>query len=382
MKLLEFEAKSIVQEYGIPVPRGSVAATADEAEAFAREIGKPVVLKAQIPVSGRGKVGGILFADEPAQAGKLASSLLGSTIKESTVNCLLVEEALDIAEQYYLSVAIDRSARSYLVLASTEGGVDIEQVALASPERISRYWTDPASGFGQAEATELLAGFRLSDDTVHHLTPILVALFSAAMDRDAELVELNPLVRTTSGEFMAADARMIIDDNALFRHPEFEGRNLQVDATPREIEARKQNLAYVDLTGDTGVIGNGAGLVMATVDLVHYFGGSPANFLDIGGGGNIDVTKKGLLLVLSKPQVKGAVVNIFGGITRCDIVARAVVEAINETDVKKPVAVSMMGTNEAEGKEMLSRAGISSYPTMEEAVVGILKAQGEHEHHR
>ena len=379
MKLLEFEAKTVLKEYGIPVPRGRDAGTPDEVEMAAREIGGPVVLKAQIPVSGRGKAGGILFADDPAGARKMASGLLGSTIKESLVNTLLVEEALKVDKEYYLSVTIDRVAKSYVVLASVEGGVDIEQVALASPEKVSRYWTDPLSGLDKNQARKILARFDLSDDTAVELASMLTILFSAVMDKDAELVELNPLVRTTSGTFVAVDARMIIDDNALFRHEEFADRSLsREDETPLELDARKQNLAYVDLPGSTGVIGNGAGLVMATVDLVHHFGGSPANFLDIGGGGSVDINRRGLLLVLSKPEVKGVVVNIFGGITRCDFVAQAVIEAIEESGTGKPIAVSMMGTNEAEGKRMLDEAGVMNFPNMEEAVQGLLRVQGGH----
>lgn len=379
MKLLEFEAKTVLKEYGIPVPRGRDAGTPDEVEMAAREIGGPVVLKAQIPVSGRGKAGGILFADDPAGARKMASGLLGSTIKESLVNTLLVEEALKVDKEYYLSVTIDRVAKSYVVLASVEGGVDIEQVALASPEKVSRYWTDPLSGLDKKQAREILARFDLSDDTAAELASMLTILFSAVMDKDAELVELNPLVRTTAGTFVAVDARMIIDDNALFRHEEFADRSLsREDETPLELDARKQNLAYVDLPGSTGVIGNGAGLVMATVDLVHHFGGSPANFLDIGGGGSVDINRRGLLLVLSKPEVKGVVVNIFGGITRCDFVAQAVIEAIEESGTGKPIAVSMMGTNEAEGKRMLDEAGVMNFPNMEEAVQGLLRVQGGH----
>ena len=382
VKLLEYEAKRIVREYGIPVPRGEAVTTALEAESLARDIGRPVALKAQIAVSGRGKAGGILFADGPEQAKEVAQSLLGSTIKECLVSSLLVEEQLDITEQYYLSLAVDGSARSYVVLASTEGGVDIEQVARTSPDKITRYWTEPLSGFTQIEAREMLRSFNLASETTDQLARILVTLFIAAIDKDASLVELNPLVQTSSGEFIAADARIIIDDNALFRHSEFEGHNLAEEATPREIEARKQGLAYVDLAGDTGVVTNGAGLAMATVDMVNYYGGSPANFLDIGGGGDVEITKKGLLLVLSNPEVKGVVVNIFGGITRCDLVAQAVVEAVKEAGVGKPVAVSLMGTNQEEGQRMLSEAGITSYPGMDEAVAGILKMQREDEHHR
>ena len=374
MKLFEFEAKNILKEYGIPVPKGRVASNADEAEVIAREIDKPVVLKSQILVSGRGKAGGIQFVDDAAEAKKVASNLIGSTIKESIVDSLLVEEKLDFAEQFYASVTIDRQAKTYIVLASTEGGVDIEETAQVSPEKISRYWVDPVAGFSQAESREMLSRFNIDKGDADKLAATLNALYTAAMDKDAELVELNPLVKTASGEFMAADARIIVDDNALFRHPEFTERSAErVEDTPLESEARKQNLAYVDLPGDIGIIGNGAGLVMATLDLVHHFGGQPANFLDIGGGGNVDITKKGLLLVMSKPKVKAVLINVLGGITRCDIVAQAIIEALNESSVKKPIVVRMIGTNEAEGKQILEQAGIYTYPNMEKSVEEILK---------
>ena len=374
MRLFEFEAKNVLKKYGISVPQGDVASNPNEAEAIARQIGKPVVLKSQILVAGRGKAGGIVSADDTAEAKKVATNLIGSTIKESIVDSLLVEEKLDIAEQFYASITIDRQARRYIVLASTEGGVDIEETAQAFPEKISRYWVDPIAGFNQSEALEILNKLSMNKDDAAKLGTILNILYTAAMENDAELVELNPLAKTASGEFVAADARMIVDDNAIFRHPELTERSTErVEDTPLEAEARKQNLAYVDLSGDTGIIGNGAGLVMATLDLVHHFGGSPANFLDIGGGGNVDITKRGLLLVMSKPEVKAVLVNILGGITRCDIVAQALIEALNESSVKKPIAVRMMGTNEEEGNRMLREAGINSYPNMEKAVEEVLK---------
>ncbi len=374
MKLFEFEAKNILKKYGIPIPKGDVASNADEAAAIARGMGKPVVFKSQILVSGRGKAGGIIFANNAAEAKKIASKLIGSTIKESIVKNLLVEEKLDIVEQFYASVTVDRQAKTYIVLASTEGGVDIEDTAQTSPDKIARRWVDPIAGFSQPEAIGMLGKFSMNKKEANEFASILHTLYTATLDNDAELVELNPLVKTASGEFIAADARIIVDDNALFRHPEFEDKNsARVDDTPLEAEARKQGLAYVDLSGDIGIIGNGAGLVMATLDLVNHFGGRPANFLDVGGGGNVDITKRGLLLVMSKPEVKAVLVNILGGITRCDIVAQAVIEALNEASIKKPVVVRMIGTNEEEGKQMLYKAGINTYPNMEKAVEEILK---------
>ena len=374
MKLFEFEAKNILKDYGITVPKGAVASTPDEAGAIAQEIGTPVVLKSQILVSGRGKAGGIVFADDAAQAKKETSNLIGRTIKESIVNSLLVEEKLDIAEQFYASITVDRQAKTYVVLASTEGGVDIEETAKSSPDKIVRHWIDPVAGLTQSVALEMLSQLNLKEDDAAKLASILNTLYQVVTDKDAELVELNPLAKTDSGEFIAADARIIVDDNALFRHPEFEeSSSARVEDTPLEAEARKQGLAYVDLAGDIGIIGNGAGLVMATLDLVQHFGGQPANFLDAGGGGDVDITKRGLLLVMSKPEVKAVLVNILGGITRCDIVAQAVIEALNESGIKKPIVVRMMGTNEEAGTQMLHQAGIYTYPNLEKAIEEILK---------
>jgi succinyl-CoA synthetase beta subunit len=375
MKLFEFEAKDILRKYGIATPKGRVADNPDEAGKIAGEIGKPVVLKSQVLVSGRGKSGGIVFANNAGEARRVASSLIGSTIKGSLVNSLLVEEKLDIVGQLYASIIIDRQARRYVILASTSGGVDIEEVALISPEKIVRHWVDPAVGFSKHTAEAMTARFSdISQDDVAKFASILNTLYKVTMDYDAELAEINPLARTSSGEFVAADARIILDDNAIFRHPEFEGRSSKrVEDTPREAEARRQKLAYVDLQGDIGIIGNGAGLVMATMDLVHVFGGRAANFLDIGGGAQSDVIKRGLMLVMSKPEVKAVLVNILGGITRCDIVAQGVVQGLEESSVKKPIVVRMMGTNEKEGAAILYQAGVSICPDMETAAAKVLK---------
>ena len=374
MKLFEFEAKNILKQYGIPVPKGDVAISSDEAEVIAREIGKPVVLKSQVLVSGRGKSGGILFANNATEAKKVASTLIGSSIKETTVRSLLVEEKLNIVEEFYASVTIDRQARRYIVLASTSGGIDIEQVALASPDRISRHWVDPAVGFNKHSAESMIAQLpNINQHDATRFASIVATLYSVAVDYDAELAEINPLAKTAAGEFIAADARITMDDNALFRHPEFaDSSSLRVDDTPLEAEARRQNLAYVDLDGDIGIIGNGAGLVMATLDLVHLFGGKPANFLDIGGGAQSEVIKKAVMLVMSKPAVKAVLINILGGITRCDLVAQGVVDALNESAIKKPIAIRMIGTNEEEGTQILRQAGVHAYSNMEEAVEAVL----------
>jgi len=289
-----------------------------------------------------------------------------------------VEEKLDVAEQFYLSVTVDRQAKTYIALASTSGGMDIEEVAQTSPEKIARHWIDTTTGFSQSDALAILKIFSLDKDVTTRLADIMHTLYLAAMECDAELVELNPLVRTASGQFIAADSRMIIDDNAIYRHAEFKERSLErADDTPNEAKARKEALAYVDLDGDIGIVGNGAGLVMATIDLVQTMGGRPGNFLDAGGGGNTEITKKGIMLVMSKPEIKAVLVNVLGGITRCDVVASAVVQALKESDSKKPIVARLMGTNEEEGARILGQVDINSYRDMEDAVAAVIKIQGE-----
>ena len=374
MKLFEFEAKNILRQYGILIPRGSIAGSPAEAQAAAQEIGKPAVLKSQILVSGRGKSGGIVFVSDAKEAGEVATNLLGSTVKGCLVDHLLVEERLDIAAQFYASLAIDRGAGAYIVLASTSGGVDIEEIARASPEKIVRHQIDITVGFSKKNAVSMLKCFHLDKADAGAFADILTTLYKVAMDYDTELVEINPLVKTASGRFAAADARIIVDDNAVFRHPELAARgSLGMEDTPREASARKQNLAYVDLDGDIGIIGNGAGLVMAAIDMVQLFGGRPGNFLDLGGGGQAEKTKLGIMLVMAKPEIKAVLVNILGGITRCDLVAKAVVQAHNESSIKKPLVIRVSGTNEDEAARILRQAGINNYHSMEEAIKEVVK---------
>jgi len=374
MKLFEFEAKNILKGYGIKVPQGSTAGTAAEAQLVANKIGKPLALKSQILVSGRGKAGGIVFADNETEAKNAASKLLGSTIKGCPVDCLLIEEKLDITEQFYASITVDRQARTYVALASNSGGVDIEEVAKETPEKISRDRIDFESGFKAEDALGMLSQFGMDPADAEQLAEALSILYTVVMDYDAELVELNPLVKTATGEFIAADARIIIDDSALFRHAELaEKRALRSEDTPREAEARAQGLAYVDLDGNIGVIGNGAGLVMATIDLVQHFGGSPGNFLDLGGGGQTEISKKGILLVMAKPEIDRVLINILGGITRCDVVAQAIIEALGESKIKKPITVRLTGTNERKAAQILRDAGIDSHHSMEAAIKTVVK---------
>lgn len=375
MKLFEFEAKAILHKYGVLTPRGKVVSSPAAAESAAAEIGGAVALKSQVLVSGRGKSGGILFAGDAREAREIASKLIGSTIKGSTVASILMEQKLDIADEFYASVTVDRQAKRYVVMASTSGGVDIEGVARTSPQKISRQHVDPAKGFDERQAGEMLSHFAdLKAQDKDKISAIINTLYRIAMDYDAELVEINPLVRTASGDFVACDARIIIDDNALFRHPEFEDTQFaRIEASPAEIEARKQGLAYVDLDGDIGIIGNGAGLVMSTLDVVQLFGGRPANFLDVGGGAGPEVIRKALSVIMSKPQVKAVLINILGGVTRCDLVAEGVAAALKESAVKKPIVVRMIGTKEEEGIRILKEAGINSHANMEDAIKEVVR---------
>lgn len=376
MKLFEFEAKNILKQYGISVPHGATASKSAEAQAAAQEIGKPAVVKSQILVSGRGKAGGIVFVSNAAEAKGVAENLLGSTVKGCLVERLLVEERLDISAQFYASLTVDRQARAYVVLASTSGGVDIEEVARVSPEKIARYQVDITKGFSKKNAIEMLCRFNLDKGDADTFADILTTLYRMALEHDAELVEINPLVKTSSGRFVAADARIIVDDNAVFRHPELAARDsLRIEDTPREAEARKQKLAYVDLDGDIGIIGNGAGLVMAAMDMVQLAGGKPGSFLDLGGGVHAHKTKLGIMLVMSRPEIKAVLVNILGGITRCDLVAKAIVQALDEATTKKPLVIRLSGTNEDEAAQMLHQAGISSYRSMEEAITEVVKLE-------
>jgi succinyl-CoA synthetase beta subunit len=375
LKLLEHEAKAILQRYGIMIPQGYLSTSADQAAQIARDLNRPVYIKAQIGVAGRGKAGGILPAANSEEARLVALRLLGSQVEGLKVSSLLVEEKLEVQVQYYLSIAIDREARRFVILASKSGGIDIEDVARLSAKSIARYWVDPLKGLSEHEAALIAARIDLPSNDMSAFTAILIALYQAALQNDAELVELNPLVKVAGGSLVAADARLIIDDNALFRHPEFSTRTSpDGEQTPLEQEARRRGLSYVDLEGDIGVIGNGAGLVMATLDIIDHFGGKAANFLDIGGGASLEDVKNGVLLVMGKPSVRAVLIDILGGITRCDQVAEGIVEALNASTIRRPIAVRMMGTNDVAGQEVLRLHGIGFFPDMEKAAEAAIRS--------
>ncbi len=370
MKLFEHEAKTIFSKYEIPTPQGELVTSPARALEVATKIKAPVAVKAQVLVAGRGKAGGILFSPSPREAELAAKKLLSTEIRGFKVRSVLVEEKVPIERELYFGITVDRSNRCYVAIASSEGGIEIEEVAAATPEKIVKVLIGPLQGFNLRHARRIAKRLGYSESKMQNLVTIFLKLYEVTMDCDAELAEMNPLVETPDGKFVAADARLIIDDNALYRHPEFRGRLMeeaQAELPPLELEAQKSGLAYVKLEGNVGVIGNGAGLVMATLDVIQLYGGSPANFLDVGGGASADVMATALNLVFSDPGVEVVFVNILGGITRCDEVAKGILEAKGRVGFLKPVVVRLVGTNEEEGRQILTEAGIHVLDSMEEA---------------
>jgi len=377
LKLHEYQAKEILAKYGIPVPPGKVAYTPDEAKKIAEEIGKPVVIKAQVHVGGRGKAGGVKIAKDPNEAYEVAKKILGMEIKGLTVKKVLVAEAVDIDKEYYAGLILDRASQRVTYMVSKEGGVDIEEVARENPEAIVRYRIEPHKGFRPFEARQVALDAGL-EGNLNKLADVLVKLAKAYEGVDAFLAEINPLVVTKDGQVLAVDAKIDLDDNALFRHPDLaELREVEAEH-PLEIEALKYGFAYVKLDGNIGILGNGAGLVMYTLDLVNRAGGKPANFLDIGGGAKADVVYNALKLLSKDPDVKGIFINIFGGITRADEVAKGVIRALEEGIIKVPVVMRVAGTAEEEAKKLLEGKPVEMYPSSIEAAKAIVaKVEGK-----
>ncbi len=369
MKLYEYEAKSILAAYGVPIPQGGIVSTGAEALEVADKLGKSVAVKAQVLVAGRGKAGGILFADSAKSAKEAAERLLKIHVKEERVTKVLVEEKIPVKQELYFGLTVDRLCRCFVAVASRIGGVDIEEVAEEEPQKIFKKYVNPQVSFRNYHARQMAVEMGYHGDQLLELAKQLERLYRISVDYDAELVEANPLVETTEGEFVAVDARIIIDDNALFRHQDFEQKRLNErrELNPQEFEALQAGLAYVNLDGDIGIVGNGAGLVMATLDMVNLYGGRPANFLDMGGGAPFERVKAALKLILSDPKVKVLFVNILGGITLCDEIARSIIQTREQLKTSKPLVVRLVGTNEAEGKLVLSEAKIPYYDNLEEA---------------
>jgi len=369
MKLFEYEAKSIAQGFGLPIPRGLVVSTPEEAKKAFEELGKRSVVKAQVLVAGRKKAGGIRFVSSSKEAHNAAKELFGMKIHGESVGKLLVEEVVSAKRELYAGVTVNRSAGCYTVLASVEGGIDIEEVASRSPEKIVRLDVDPIQGLREYQTRIIGRKLGFSGKELTDLAGIISKIYKICVTYDCELLESNPLLETEQGNFVVADFRAVIDDNSLYRHVEFQEKikRGETELTPLELKAREKGLSYVELDGNIGVIGNGAGLVMATLDMIHYYGGKPANFCDAGAGGaTAERIKTAMEMVLSNERTNALFINILAGITRCDDVARGIIATREKARIKVPIVIRMVGTNEEEGRRILEEAGIPFLDSMEE----------------
>ena len=377
MKVHEYQAKDIFVEHGLPVPKGEVATSVEEALAIAKKIGGAVMVKAQVHVGGRGKAGGVKYAEDLAAVEKHAKAILGMDIKGLKVEKVLITEAVDIDEEYYVGLLMDRASKKPMFIVSAAGGIDIEEVARTAPEKIHTLAVDPRYGAQAFQARHLAYSVSTDPAVVKGMTKALLTLYQIYIDSDASLVEINPLVKTKSGEVWAVDAKLNIDDNALFRHPKIEAMRDLSEEDVGEVEAKEAGLSFVKLEGDIGCLVNGAGLAMATMDLVKYFGGQPANFLDIGGSSNPEKVVTAMKIILREESVKAILFNIFGGITRCDDVAAGLLKAVEMLDVPVPIVVRLTGTNEEEARAMLKGSKLYPAATMDEAVQKALELAGE-----
>ena len=393
MKIHEYQAKAILAKYGVPVPRGEVALSAQEAGDVARRLGGGVVVvKAQIHAGGRGKAGGVKVVRNAEEAERTAAALLGTTLvtyqtgpSGQVVGRLLVEEGLAIDRELYLSIVIDRASQKIVMMISSEGGVDIEEFAANTPEKIHKEFVDPAVGLQPFQARKLAFALGLGDGarTAHgsplqQATKMMLALYQAFVATDASLLEINPLITTTNGDLLALDAKMNFDDNALYRHQDIKDLRDLAEEDPLEVEASKYSLNYIRLDGNIGCMVNGAGLAMATMDIIKLAGGMPANFLDVGGGANAEQIRNAFKILMSDSNVKAVLINIFGGILRCDVLAQGVIAAVKELGVPVPIVIRMKGTNVEEGKRMLaeSRLNFTTADTMNEAADRVVALAG------
>jgi len=369
MRLHEYHSKEIFNNFNIPIPSGRLASTPEEAKRIAEELNGPVVLKAQVLIGGRAKAGGIRLVKSPNEAEEEASKILGKRIKEIAVRRLLVEEAVSFNQEIYIGMTVDRENGDILLIASAEGGVDIEEVARSTPERIVKVGVNPLLGLKDYQARNLAAEIEIPRQLWRSFIKLLKNLYQAYLNLDATLAEINPLVITNENRLIALDGKIILDDSALFRHPELiDKRDISVESH-EEIEARKFCLSYIKLSGNIGCLVNGAGLAMATMDIIQHQGGQPANFLDIGGGASAEKVAAALRIILSDPQVKTVLINIFGGITRCDEVANGIQQTLREIQTDVPFVIRLVGTNEAEGRTILASADLITASTLREAAV-------------
>ncbi len=378
MRLYEFEGKEIFKRYGIEVPLGIVIESPDEVPKAIEVVGLPAVVKAQVLVGSRGRAGGVVIVRSVDEALAAAKRLFSEGVRGVKPRKLLIEKAVDILRELYVSVTVDRSTRRYVILASAEGGVEIEELAASKPEAIVKVYVDPLEGLLPYHLRYVELGLverGLDAEVAKRVSVVVEKLYRIMMDYDAELVEINPLALTRDGKLVALDSKIIVDDNALFRQTELFKDLLRDtrDFTEAEVRAKQYGFSYVELDGEIAVVANGAGLTMATMDMVAYFGGKPACFLDVGGGATRERVKEAIKLVLASPRVKGVFINIYGGITRCDEVAKGIVEAVKEMGVSKPMVVRMVGTNEEEGKRILKENGIEPFDNDEEAAKRIVE---------
>ena len=362
MDLFEYQARDLFESHGVPVLGGAVAFTPEEAEAAAASMGGRVVVKAQVKVGGRGKAGGVKLAESAADARDKAAAILGMDIKGHVVHKVMIAQAAPIEAEYYLAILLDRANRNFLVMASVAGGMEIEEVAHKTPEKLARIGIDPNIGISKEKAREIVLAGQFPADVVDQVVEVLLKLWAAFVAEDATLMEINPLVKTSDGKVVALDGKVTLDDSADFRHPNHEALIDHAAANPLEAAAKAKNLNYVKLDGQVGIIGNGAGLVMSTLDVVAYagekFGVKPANFLDIGGGASAQVMADGLGIILGDPDVRSVFVNVFGGITACDAVANGIVQALTMLGAQatKPIVVRLDGNNVIEGRRILNEA--------------------------
>ena len=378
MNIHEYQAKEIFRKYGVPTPRGIVADTVEQAVENAKELGGNIwVVKARIHAGGRGLGGGVKLAKSLDEVREHASNILGMQLvthqtgpEGKKVHKVYIEEGADIQSEYYISVVLDRAREMPIIMASTEGGMDIETVAEKSPEKIVVVPIDPSIGIQGFHARELGFGLGLNKEEIKHMSKLVFALYQAYMDTDAEMIEINPLIKTSEGKFIALDGKMGFDDNALGRHPDIAEMRDLTEEEPTEIEAKKYGLSYIKLDGQVGCMVNGAGLAMATMDIIKHEGGEPANFLDVGGNANPETVAKGFEIILRDPNVKAIFVNIFGGIVRCDRVANGILEATKITEVNVPVVVRLDGTNAEEAKVILQNSQIENIIAAENLVDG------------
>ncbi len=380
MKIHEYQAKQLLKQYGVPVPEGQVAGTPEEVRSVAAALARRVVIKGQVHSGGRGKAGAVKLASDPNEAEAIGRDLLGKTLffaqanSDLKINNLLVEEAVNIDKEIYVAITQDRVRQRDVLIVSTQGGMDIEEVAHNNPADIAKLFIDPLLGLPDYACRQVLFDAKFDKALIGKTIPVLKALYAAYVGTDATLAEINPLVITKEGTVIAGDAKWDIDENALYRHPEFAALQDDTETDPIEVEAHKRGIQYVRLEGgDIGIIGNGAGLVMTTMDEVKRAGGSPADFLDIGGGAKAEAVTSSLEIVLSDPNVKGVLFNIFGGITRGDEVAKGIIEGVKSLDVKVPIVIRLAGTRAAEGAELLKTTNLVPAETMQEAAQKIVE---------